>query len=381
MRIALLTDGLFPYKIGGMQKHSLFLARYMARLGVEVDLYFTTKVNPRRLQPNPHELLAPEEKKFVRFFPLSRPKVPYFPGHYVWQSYLISKLFFKSMAKKTSVDFIYAQGLTGWSALRSKKKTPILGIHPHGLEMYQPTRGCKAKWKQRMLRWAFGDNLQRARFVFSLGGGMNDLLQQIGVAKEKILLSPNGISEDWINPMPRVAKPPIRLLFVGRYEFRKGVEELHQCIKELIKKDLPFSFQFIGPIPVDKQIMHADIKYWGALRDKAQIQSIYADCDVLVCPSHSEGMPTVILEAMARGLAILATNVGTVRSMVDTQNGWLIPPKSTKALSAAIQEAISTSKEDLMTKKQNSQQKLRDNFLWEAVAAITLKEIQRALPE
>ena len=39
MRIALLTDGIYPYVMGGMQRHSYYLAKYLARAGVHVDLY------------------------------------------------------------------------------------------------------------------------------------------------------------------------------------------------------------------------------------------------------------------------------------------------------------------------------------------------------
>ena len=51
-----------------------------------------------------------------------------------------------------------------------------------------------------------------------------------------------------------------------------------------------------------------------------------------MCPSYSEGMPNVIMEAMSRGLAIIATDVGAVSKLVDEENGWLINPRGLEKL-------------------------------------------------
>ncbi|MCB9299009.1 MAG: glycosyltransferase family 4 protein [Lewinellaceae bacterium] len=382
MRIALLTDGLFPYKIGGMQKHSLFLAAHLAKLGGEVDLYFIVDGNPAHLDPKPETLIEAEDHLKINYHALSRPEVPYFPGHYLRQSYLISKKLIAALQLNQPVDFIYAQGLTAWYPLQSKKKklglAPI-GVNPHGLEMFQLAGSWKAAMKQRMMRWAMSDNLKKAPFVFSLGEGMSKLLLDIGINEKNILLSPNGIASGWMSREASAHHKPIQFLFVGRYEFRKGVEELHAVLRRLLDANQPFVFHLVGPIPKEKRIEHPSLKYWGAIQDEKQLQSIFSSCDVLACPSHSEGMPTVILEAMARGLAVLATDVGTVRSMVSPDNGWLIPPRSADALEAALMEAIHCPEEKLLKKKQYSLQKVRKNFLWEAVANTTLREIERAI--
>ena len=48
------------------------------------------------------------------------------------------------------------------------------------------------------------------------------------------------------------------------------------------------------------------------------------NCDILICPSYSEGMPNVILEGMSRGLAIITTDVGANELLVSNENGKLI---------------------------------------------------------
>ena len=76
--------------------------------------------------------------------------------------------------------------------------------------------------------------------------------------------------------------------------------------------------------------------------------------DCLICPSYSEGMPTVILEAMASGCCIIASDVGAVRCIVDKNNGWLISPGNTYELRQSILEVINSDEKTLRQKKLNS---------------------------
>ena len=73
----------------------------------------------------------------------------------------------------------------------------------------------------------------------------------------------------------------------------------------------------------------------------AEKKDIFDSCDVLICPSYSEGMPNVILEAMARGLAIIATDVGAISEMVDSTNGILMANNKSQLIMSSIMEIIS----------------------------------------
>ena len=68
-------------------------------------------------------------------------------------------------------------------------------------------------------------------------------------------------------------------------------------------------------------------------------------CDVLVCPSWSEGLPNVILEAMANGLAILATNVGATNILINEKTGWLLEKCSVSEIKNSLVKIISTKSE------------------------------------
>ena len=158
----------------------------------------------------------------------------------------------------------------------------------------------------------------------------------------------------------------MRFLFIGRYERRKGIEELHEAIQKV--SDPRAEFHFIGPIPEKHQLQRQNVYYHGPLAKQEAIQAISRTCDVLVCPSYSEGMPNVILEAMASGLMILTTDVGAVNLMVDSDNGTLIAIEELKQLHLHIESILSLKEAELMQKKLSSIAKVKAHFLWDDIA-------------
>lgn len=93
----------------------------------------------------------------------------------------------------------------------------------------------------------------------------------------------------------------------------------------------------------------------------------FGNCDVLVCPSYSEGMPTVIMEGMSSGLAIISTDVGAVNQQVSNQNGWLLSEPTIDLIYASILEAIKISDELLVAKKIKSIELVQKKYIWETV--------------
>jgi len=79
-------------------------------------------------------------------------------------------------------------------------------------------------------------------------------------------------------------------------------------------------------------------------------------------------MPTVILEAMACGCAIIATDVGAVSELVDESNGWLLPAPRPALIRDAIQKASALSDPSLQEMKSASRRRVQERFTWEIVA-------------
>jgi glycosyltransferase involved in cell wall biosynthesis len=117
-----------------------------------------------------------------------------------------------------------------------------------------------------------------------------------------------------------------------------------------------------------------NIIYHGEIRDTAKIKAILSQSDVLVCASWSEGFPNVILEGMACGLAIIATNVGAISAMVSDKNGWLIEPANTDVLHKTMLEVINYP--DLSLKKETSLQLVNIAFNWGMIYEKTIVAIK-----
>jgi glycosyltransferase involved in cell wall biosynthesis len=374
MKIALLTDGIYPYVLGGMQMHSWHLARSLVQAGVSVELYHYI---PKGKEDIPLPFTA-EELVHLHITTVEYPPTGRLPGHYIRERYHYSKRLLAAFKERAvDVDFIYAQGLTGRAFIDAKKSgTPLppIGINVHGYEMFQWAANWKETLQHVLLRPAFAHITRQADFVFSFSGKIREIVEQrLGVPSDRIIEVPNAIDASWIVDAPARHDGPLRFVFVGRYERRKGIEELHQVITEIDPETC--EFHFIGPIPEDVQLKRSNVIYHGRVMESERMQQLLDQCDVLLCPSYAEGMPTVILEAMARGLAVIATDVGATSSMVSSDNGILLSAPSIVDLRDAIKTMLNQSGAEVFNLKEQSLSAVRQ-FTWARVARETIDEIR-----
>jgi len=375
MKIALLTDGIYPYVIGGMQKHSYCLAKYLAQEHVHIDLYHFKPIGCESV-----DLFTEEELRYIHFVDVAFPEKGFLPGHYLHESFEYSTRIYQILKKRDPVDYIYAKGCTAWKLLDEKRKGAQLapvGVNFHGYEMFQTPASFRSKMEQMLLKGPVRFNMKYADQLFSYGGKITSLLLDLGVEQDKIIQIPSGIEKDWIITTPEPAGVVRRFIFVGRYERRKGIEELTRVLRKW--KGLEIQFVFVGPIPLSKRLKNEWIHYEGAVNGPEEMKRLMKGSNVLVCPSHSEGMPNVILEGMASGLAVIATDVGAISAMVDNTNGWLIQPGNEVALNAAMQDAARIGEAVLSDKRMSSVEKCNTEFLWKVLAKRTLKEIEKHL--
>jgi glycosyltransferase involved in cell wall biosynthesis len=222
------------------------------------------------------------------------------------------------------------------------------------------------------LAWPFRYLHKKADFVFSYGGNITRYIKTLGVPADKIVEIPGAVEADWLRTEPIAKKTNDRrkLFFIGRFERRKGVEEINQALMEL-DTAVDFEFHFAGPIPEHKKISFPQVKYHGLLTSKEQIVHLMDQMDVLVCPSYSEGMPNVIMEAMSRGCAVIATDVGAVPLLVNQQNGWLIKPASITALKTAMAASATASGEALENMGRASVERIAKDFTWDTISKRT----------
>jgi glycosyltransferase involved in cell wall biosynthesis len=377
MKIILLTNGIYPFLIGGMQKHSYYLAKHFAKNQYYVDVYHPAAKIKKEI--NISDFFTKGELIYLNFIEITFPKFKKFPGHYILSSYLYSKALENHLAKRKEENiFIYAQGFTSWYFLKKQFFQKNLISNLHGLEMFQCSINLKNRIEQILLKIPASLIIKKSNKQISLGGKLTNILYKNGGRTNSVIEIPNGIESNWVKNesvfKSKNSTQRIKFVFIGRYERRKGIEEFHKVIQKTIDH-LNYEVVFIGPIPKVKQLKHHKVNYLGVVMSTDRIKDILINSDILVCPSYSEGMPTVILEAMACGCAIIATDVGATSTIVNDDNGWLLDGDIVSNLYAAILSATSCSSQELDLKKQKSIQKVLKNFTWEKVIQKTIKSL------
>src|SRR5690606_26467654 len=113
---------------------------------------------------------------------------------------------------------------------------------------------------------------------------------------------------------------PLRLLFVGRFAFNKGIDLLMDVARRLADEGAPVRFDLAGDGPLLAHYqaagLPANVSLLGRVND-AELFALYTACDALVLPTRFEGMPTVVLEAMARARPIIVSDVGACAGLVE----------------------------------------------------------------
>ena len=362
MKILFLTDGLAPFVIGGMQQHSTMMVKHLAPLVEEITVMHCGY--PNESPASDSEVLgflgSPSNVSVIGIVFNDKSS---FPGHYVRASKKYSLNLYNTISNDlSSFDVVYAQGFTGYAFIAKHKK---LVSNLHGLEMFQRSFSLREKLKKLIIRNLALRIIQQSSFVISLGGKLTDILLGLGV--ERIILSPNGIDTKRLLNSSTKTVEAISFIFIGRNDKRKGFSILLEALKRSKEK---VSLKVIGPWPEIKTPPH-NLIYYGEIKSKDKIFEIIDTSDVLVVPSLSEGMPTVILEAMARGKAVIATDVGAVSELVSEENGVLIQAGSVEELSNAI---TNISKDNLHRAEMVSIQKAK-NLTWDRVIENLLKEL------
>lgn len=411
--VALLTDGVAPLVLGGMQSYAHALAIHLARLQARVELFHTRGPRPSAATRDAalhfdapiaknicaHEIAWPTEARLQGRA----------PGHYVRESWHYSRALtnaLRELTRTTRVDAVFAQGFCAWHLLQTRERDATLrtlpiAVHLHGFEMFQAPPNLRATLEAQILRRPARECAQKADLVVSFGGQISELIARLGVPSSRVVEISGAIGDAWLQQsppaLPQTAAPsdvatPRRFVFVGRYERRKGIEELSEVARERLTRQnenaelAPIEWHFVGPIPDALRLSHAGAVYHGAQSDAARLREILRECDVLLCPSHSEGMPIVIMEGMACGLAIIATDVGAVSRLVDESVGWLLQPRLKlrdelpSLLRAAVDEAASLAPQELLRKRVAAQEKVRRDFNWDNIAAQTLDALKNAKP-
>jgi glycosyltransferase involved in cell wall biosynthesis len=192
---------------------------------------------------------------------------------------------------------------------------------------------------------------------------------KFGVTPEKIAINPFGADiAFWNGALASQGKEtgPRVFIYVAQVMLRKGIAYLLKASQQL-KQDAHELWLVGGVDPDSRSLMQSvpdNVKLLGR-KNHLEIRELYKRAHVSVLPSLEEGMARSLLEAMAAGLPIIATEeTGITDIMVDQQDGCLVPSSDANQLAIAMQEAISNP--ELVWQRGQSAARRVAPFTWEA---------------
>lgn len=184
--------------------------------------------------------------------------------------------------------------------------------------------------------------LGEAEVVLTVAEHHRRRLAELGVASRLLRCGPELAS--WA-ALPAPEAGPLRALFVGRDVPKKGLDLLLAAWEQLQGEGgLPEGsrLDLVGP---DRGELPPGIHAHG-LRPPNVVQSFMGGADLVLLPCRRapdgdlDGVPVVLMEALAAGRPVVSTAVSGVPELVDEAVGWLVPPDDVAALAAAIRAAL-----------------------------------------
>lgn len=231
------------------------------------------------------------------------------------------------------------------------ERYPWVAFH-HGYT----TTDLKMRFYNQLNRWS----LPAATKVVTVCGAFARQLVTEGVASDRIFIRHNSISPVKSTDVSEttnlrnsfnLAEGERVVLAVGRFSREKGHLDLIEAMSLLRQDnpDLKYKLVLVGGGPERGRVeskarqlgIESHIIFTGQV-DNAR--PFYAVADLLVLPSHSEGSPNVLLEAMAARVPVVATDVGGVSEIVtNEESGLIVPPRQPQLLAAAIARVLNDS--------------------------------------
>lgn len=197
-----------------------------------------------------------------------------------------------------------------------------------------------ARWEAFVTR-----HLARRHTTFALGRRLQALLREFGIESRNAMTSLVR-TEQIRSPTSAPPLQQLRLVSVGRLSAEKGFDIALTALQQLLREGWDVTYTIVGSGPLESHLrdrieeaqLDGRVELAGSRTQEQIVSTIYPEHDIFVLSSLSEGIPKVLLEAMAAALPIVASNVGGVVDLLgkDQERGWLVPPNDSSALAKAI---------------------------------------------
>lgn len=196
--------------------------------------------------------------------------------------------------------------------------------------------------------------LPRATRCVVVSNALGDRLRALGVASDRIDRVENGVDPELFSVRERapirrelgIAETGKLIVFCGRLEPAKGMVELLDAFDRLSRRMPDARLALLGSGVMNDQVAkkaeasNGRLLHLGA-RPLADVAKWVAAADVFTLPSHREGTPNVVLEALASGRPVVATRVGGIPDVVCSERaGFLVEPRDPSSLADALARAL-----------------------------------------
>jgi teichuronic acid biosynthesis glycosyltransferase TuaC len=240
--------------------------------------------------------------------------------------------------------FIYPSGFAALTVAETLKVPVIVGA-----------LGSDLRGISNFTRMLSRRTMRKASFVVTVSDDLREIAIKHGISPDRTVTIHNGCDFDIFHPADRGAaraelhvEPAAELIvFTGRLVPGKGLRELLQAVAILAPSHPRLRLVCIGEGVMDQELrqrasqpdLRGYVKFLGNL-NADQIARWLAASNVFCLPSYSEGCPNVIIEALACGRPVVATNVGGIPELMDSRCGILVPPRDAKALADALAKTL-----------------------------------------
>jgi len=213
-----------------------------------------------------------------------------------------------------------------------------------------------------LFQWRVDHLMKRGRgqcFVF--GQALKDKFYA-ACAEQTHVVSPL-LAQDWLTtPGPKAEAPPVsgripQVLFVGRLSAEKNIDALVEACAIARPGAHRFTLTIVGDGPLETQLrqrvaalgLDDDVVFTGRVSNGPQLIAIYDSHDIFCLPSATEGTPRAIAESVARGLPVVASDVGSIRHMFEHGILRLLDGFDAASILAALVEVIDDLPQRLQT--------------------------------
>jgi glycosyltransferase involved in cell wall biosynthesis len=300
------------------------------------------------------------------------------------------------------VDVVDANGADGvvWgTARRALAPRPLFVGRTHGLlHVFHEARDRERslghdettrqnRWNEAASRALVRRSLRSSDLALFLNAGDRDYaVDRLAIPAARTAIVPNGVSDDLLGlPVPTPRQPAgTRVAWLGGYDFRKGTAYAEAALAPLLRDHPEVTATFLGvhrsPAEI-KALFPAEVADRVEVvpaYERAELASLLADVDVLLLPSTAEGFSLALVEAMACGVAPVATRVGAAAEVVrDGRDGVLVAPRDADGLLAALTRLVAD--RGLLDSMRASAHARAQEYTWQRAADANLQAYSEAI--